>query len=203
MKKIKILLMFVFSIIIFTSCISSKDFDKKQQELYEDSINVNIEIQNYGTMELELYPNLAPITVDNFVSLVKSGFYNGSSFNRIISGFMIQGGAPSGNVSGGSGKTIKGEFKANGVSNPLKHERGVISMARRGGTDYDSASSQFFIVHKTYPSLDGHYAAFGRVTKGIEIVDKICKDTKVEDSNGTVLKENHPIITRIYLKEGN
>ena len=194
MKNIKMFVLLVIVVALFTSCLSSKDSDKKQKELYKNQININIDIKNYGTISLELYPNLAPITVENFTKLVKEDFYNGSSFHRIIDGFMIQGGAS------GIGKpadTIKGEFSLNGVSNGLKHERGVISMAR--ADDYDSASSQFFIVQTTYPSLDGRYAAFGRVTKGIEIVDKICKDTKVEDNNGTVLKENQPIIEKIYI----
>ena len=199
MKKIKMILVLFLFVVLFTGCESSKDSDRKQKELYNNPINVNIEIRNYGTISLELYPNLAPITVENFTKLVKEGFYNGSSFHRIIDGFMIQGGSPQGNGTGGSSNYIKGEFSLNGVKNDLKHERGVISMAR--ADDYDSASSQFFIVQTTYPSLDGRYAAFGRVTSGIEIVDKICKDTKVEDSNGTVLKENRPVIERIYIVE--
>lgn len=164
---------------------------------YENKKNINIEIKDYGTISLELYPDLAPITVDNFLSLVNKGFYNGLTFHRVIDGFMIQGGDPEGNGYGGADTKIKGEFNANGIKNDLKHERGVISMAR-GGNDYNSASSQFFIVQTTYPSLDGQYASFGRVTKGIEIVDEICKNTKVEDNNGTVLKENQPIIEKIY-----
>ena len=164
---------------------------------YESKKNINIEIKDYGTISLELYPDLAPTTVENFLSLVNSGFYDGLTFHRIIDGFMIQGGDPEGNGFGGSNTKIKGEFSQNGFKNDLKHERGVISMAR-GGNDFNSASSQFFIVQTTYPSLDGLYAAFGRVTKGIEIVDAICKNTKVEDDNGTVLKENQPIIEKIY-----
>ena len=147
---------------------------------------------------MDLYPNVAPITVKNFLDLVNSGFYDGLTFHRIIDGFMIQGGDPLGTGFGGSENTIKGEFSANGFNNPLKHERGVISMAR-GTYDYDSASSQFFIVQTTYPSLDGQYASFGKVTSGIDIVDKICKDTPVEDDNGSVLKENQPVISKIYV----
>ena len=194
MKKFKLLLVVLFILVLSTSCESSRSMDKKQKELYENPINVNIDIKNYGTISLELYPNLAPITVENFTKLVKEDFYTGSSFHRIIDGFMIQGGVSS---TGKVTNTIKGEFSLNGVTNNLKHERGVISMAR--SDDYNSASSQFFIVQTTYPSLDGRYAAFGRVTNGIEIVDKICKDTKVEDNNGTVLKENRPVIERIYI----
>ncbi len=132
---------------------------------------VTIEMENGGIIRLELYPDIAPITVDNFVSLVKKGFYDGLIFHRVIAGFMIQGGDPKGTGMGGPGYTIKGEFKANGVVNNIKHERGVISMAR--SMMPDSAGSQFFIMHEDAPHLDGQYAAFGRVIEGIEEVDKI------------------------------
>ena len=134
-------------------------------------MNALINIKDYGEVELELYPDLAPITVDNFVKLVNKGFYNGLTFHRIIKGFMIQGGCPKGNGTGGPGYQIKGEFSANGVNNPIKHERGVISMAR--AMNPDSAGSQFFIMHKDAPHLDGQYAAFGKVIRGIEVVDKV------------------------------
>jgi len=130
-----------------------------------------IEINKFGTIEVELYKDVAPITVDNFIKLVNKGFYNGLTFHRIIKGFMIQGGCPKGNGTGGPGYSIKGEFLANGVNNPLKHTRGVISMAR--AMDPDSAGSQFFIMHKDAPHLDGQYAAFGKVVSGIEVVDAI------------------------------
>ena len=130
-----------------------------------------IEINKFGTIEVELYRDVAPITVDNFIKLVNKGFYNGLTFHRIINGFMIQGGCPKGNGTGGPGYSIKGEFLANGVNNPLKHTRGVISMAR--AMDPDSAGSQFFIMHKDAPHLDGQYAAFGKVIKGIDVVDAI------------------------------
>ena len=130
-----------------------------------------IEIEKFGTIELDLYKDIAPITVDNFVKLANQGFYNGLTFHRIIKGFMIQGGCPKGNGTGGPGYCIKGEFAANGVNNPLKHERGVISMAR--AMDPDSAGSQFFIMHKNAPHLDGQYAAFGKVISGIEVVDAV------------------------------
>ena len=132
---------------------------------------VTIEMEDGGVIRLELYPDIAPITVDNFVSLVKKGFYDGLIFHRVISGFMIQGGDPKGTGRGGPGYTIKGEFRANGVVNNIKHERGVISMAR--SMMPDSAGSQFFIMHADAPHLDGQYAAFGRVIEGIEEVDKI------------------------------
>lgn len=202
MKKKKILLIITFLTILITltGCNESKKADTKKIDKYKEKINVNIDINNYGTISLELYPNIAPETVNNFVNLVKNNFYDGLTFHRIMDKFMIQGGDPNANGTGGSGITINGEFEANGIKNELKHERGVISMAR-GAYDYNSASSQFFIVQTTYPSLDGLYAAFGRVTSGMEIVDEICKNTPVEDDNGTVLKENQPIINKIYIVE--
>ena len=134
---------------------------------------VAIEVQDFGTIELELYPNKAPITVANFEKLVKEGFYDGLTFHRIGKGFMIQGGDPKGDGSGGSDKTIKGEFSQNGFTrNDIKHERGVISMARSSSSN-DSASSQFFIMHGDAPYLDGSYAAFGHVTEGMNVVDEI------------------------------
>ena len=161
-----------------------------------DVHHVEIEVADYGTIALELDGKTAPITVENFLKLAKSGFYDGLTFHRIIDGFMIQGGDPEGTGYGGSDETIKGEFSANGVENGISHVRGVISMARNG-YDMDSASSQFFIVQSDSTFLDGQYAAFGHVTDGMEIVDAICKDTPVEDSNGTVLAENQPVITQI------
>lgn len=134
-------------------------------------MNAIIEVEKFGTIEVELYKDAAPITVDNFVKLVNKGFYNGLTFHRIIRGFMIQGGCPKGNGTGGPGYSIKGEFSANGINNPIKHERGVISMAR--AMDPNSAGSQFFIMHQAAPHLDGQYAAFGKVVKGIEVVDAV------------------------------
>ena len=142
-----------------------------QEFLSNDNPKVALKVKEYGTIQLELFPSVAPITVQNFIKLVKSGFYNGLTFHRIIEGFMIQGGDPLGNGTGGSKDKIKGEFLKNGIDNPLKHSRGVISMAR--SMFPDSASSQFFIMHKDAPHLDGAYAAFGVVTDGIEIVDQI------------------------------
>ena len=132
---------------------------------------VVIEMENGKKIKIELYPDKAPITVENFEKLVKEGFYNGLCFHRVISGFMIQGGDPLGNGTGGSKNKIKGEFRSYGVPNDIKHVRGVISMARSANPD--SASSQFFIMHKDAPHLDGQYAAFGKVTEGIEVVDEI------------------------------
>ena len=130
-----------------------------------------IEVKEFGTIEVELNPSVAPITVENFIKLANKGFYNGLTFHRVIKGFMIQGGCPKGNGTGGPGYCIKGEFYANGINNPLKHTRGVISMAR--AMDPDSAGSQFFIMHQDAPHLDGQYATFGKVVKGIEVVDAI------------------------------
>ena len=158
--------------------------------------HVEIEVQDYGTIAVELDADTAPITVTNFIELAKSGFYNGLTFHRIIEGFMIQGGDPKGNGTGGSENPIKGEFEANGVKNSISHKRGVISMARQA-SNYNSASSQFFIMHKDNDSLDGGYAAFGHVTSGIEVVDAICENTPVQDKNGTVLPKDQPVITAI------
>lgn len=159
--------------------------------------HAEIVVKNYGTIALELDADVAPITVENFANLVNEGFYNGLTFHRIISGFMIQGGDPLGNGTGGSSKTIKGEFASNGVKNSISHVRGTISMARSSMPN--SASSQFFIVHKDSTFLDGQYAAFGTVTSGMEVVDKICAETAVEDDNGTVEKNNQPVIEKITM----
>ena len=132
---------------------------------------VTIQMKDGGVMKAELYPEIAPITVQNFIDLASKGFYNGLIFHRVIPGFMIQGGDPDGIGTGGPGYSIKGEFTANGFRNDLKHTRGVLSMAR--AMDPDSAGSQFFIMHEDYPSLDGQYAAFGKLIEGIEVVDKI------------------------------
>lgn len=169
------------------------------QLLREGVVTVEIDVADYGVITAELYPNVAPITVANFVSLVEEGFYDGLTFHRIISGFMIQGGDPKGNGTGGSEKTIKGEFSQNGVPNDLAHERGVLSMAR--SSNPNSASSQFFIMHEDAPHLNGAYAAFGRVISGMEVVDAICEGTLVTDYNGTVAKENQPVITSIRVVE--
>lgn len=136
----------------------------------ENTVNIVIDT-NMGEIKAELYPDVAPVTVKNFIDLIKKGFYNGLTFHRVIEGFMIQGGCPKGNGTGGPGYCIKGEFRSNGVKNDLKHERGVLSMAR--AMDPDSAGSQFFIMHETSPHLDGQYAAFGKVTDGMDVVDRI------------------------------
>jgi len=166
----------------------------------EDSLtglhHVEIEIQDYGVISVELNADKAPITVTNFISLAESGFYNGLTFHRIIDGFMMQGGDPQGNGQGGSGTNIVGEFANNGYDyNDISHIRGTISMAR--AQDNNSGSSQFFIMQADNLDLDGNYAAFGHVTSGMDIVDAICANTPVTDNNGTVLPDDQPVITEI------
>ena len=164
-------------------------------ELLTGLHHVTIDVQDYGTISLELDADTAPISVTNFINLANEGFYDGLTFHRIISGFMIQGGDPNGNGTGGSEKTIKGEFSANGVENDISHVRGVISMAR--ANDPDSGSSQFFIVHEDSTFLDGQYAAFGHVTDGMDVVDAICEAVPVQDNNGTVATADQPVITAV------
>lgn len=172
-----------------------KDADSREEDLLEGLHHVGIEIDAYGTVTLELDADTAPISVTNFIELANGGFYDGLTFHRIIDGFMIQGGDPLGNGTGGSDTKIKGEFSENGVENDISHRRGTISMAR--SNDPDSASSQFFIVQADSTYLDGNYAAFGHVTDGMEIIDQICQDTPVQDGNGTVLPEDQPVITAV------
>lgn len=164
----------------------------------DDLQHAKIVVKDYGTIEVDLDAETAPITVENFVNLAKSGFYDGLTFHRIMEGFMIQGGDPNGNGTGGSEKKIKGEFESNGVKNDLSHKRGVISMAR--SMDPDSASSQFFIMHADAPYLDGEYAAFGTVTEGMDVVDAICEDAKPVDDNGTIPKDEQPVIESITIE---
>lgn len=173
-----------------------KDADTSNSQYLTGKHHAEIVIAEYGKLELELDADVAPITVTNFVNLVKKGFYNGLTFHRIMSGFMIQGGDPNGDGTGGSEETIKGEFKSNGVENTMYHKRGVISMARTQN-DPDSASSQFFIVQADSDFLDGDYAAFGKVTAGMDIVDKICQSVQPIDNNGTVPADQQPKITAI------
>lgn len=188
MKKIGLMLVILLTgVFMVTGC--------GKNEYLSGKVNVEIEVEDYGTIALELDADEAPITVTNFVDLVEEGFYDGLTFHRIIDGFMIQGGDPNGDGTGGSSRTIKGEFSSNGVDNSIDHVRGVISMARSSLPN--SASSQFFIVQQDSPHLNGEYAAFGHVTSGMEIVDEICENVQVEDANGTVLPENQPVITSI------
>lgn len=161
--------------------------------------HATIEVENFGTIKVELNANNAPITVSNFAQLVNDKFYDGLTFHRIIAGFMIQGGDPLGTGAGGASRTIKGEFIENGVVNAIQHKRGVISMAR--SQDYDSASSQFFIMHEDASHLDGSYAAFGKVTEGMDVVDAIATTVPVQDSNGTVAPDDQPRITSIRMDD--
>ncbi len=219
MKKILTLFLCTILLAAFTAGCGSKEADTQKQsdtgtaELAQEKIDgdseeeekdsqgelhhVEIDIADYGTIALELDADTAPITVENFLKLAEEGFYDGLTFHRIISGFMIQGGDPEGNGTGGSEETIKGEFSQNGIENDISHVRGVISMAR--SNDPDSASSQFFIVHEDSTFLDGEYAAFGRVTDGMEVVDQICENVSVQDDNGTVVSEDQPVISSIKI----
>ena len=167
---------------------------------YDTGIHhATIEVENFGTIKVELNANNTPITVSNFAQLVNDKFYDGLTFHRIIAGFMIQGGDPLGTGAGGASRTIKGEFIENGVVNANQHKRGVISMAR--SQDYDSASSQFFIMHEDASHLDGSYAAFGKVTEGMDVVDAIATTVPVQDSNGTVAPNDQPRITSIRMDD--
>ena len=188
------LVVLVFAMLL-PSCNKKPDMPKLDKDVYY----ADIEVENYGKIVVELDRKAAPETVQNFVYLARKGFYNGLTFHRIINGFMMQGGCPEGPGQGDAGYEIKGEFSSNGWNNPIKHERGVISMAR--GDDPDSASSQFFIVHKTSPHLDGKYAAFGKVIEGIEVVDKICTEVKNSGGNGAVAKADQPVIKSITIRE--
>ena len=198
MKKTVTILITVCLLFALSAC-GSGSSKTESTASYTDNPKVEIRVRDYGTITLELYPDVAPLTVDNFVKLCNEGFYDGLTFHRVMSGFMIQGGDPQGNGTGGSDETIKGEFAANGVKNDLSHKRGVISMARAKSPD--SASSQFFIVHQDSEFLDGSYAAFGAVTEGIEVVDAICENTPVIDNNGTVPSEYQPVIESIKIIE--
>ncbi|BBH25163.1 MAG: peptidylprolyl isomerase [Intestinibaculum porci] len=192
MKKLITLMLSLVLMMTLSACSSSKSNN-------DGSNTAVITVENYGKITVQLDPKQAPITVKNFKKLVHEKFYDGLTFHRIIQGFMIQGGDPNGDGTGGSDDTIKGEFSANGVKNTLKHKRGVISMAR--SSDYNSASSQFFIMQETNSSLDGQYAAFGKVTSGMDVVDKIANSVQVTDNNGSVAAKNQPVITSIRMKK--
>ena len=184
MKKIFTSILVLFSLLILSGC-SNNEEDIEKNPL------VTMEIEDYGTIKIELYPEYAPNTVANFVSLIENGFYDGLTFHRLVPGFVLQGGDPDGNGTGGPGYTIDGEFKANGYTkNTLSHDKGVISMAR--SMDYDSAGSQFFIVldDSAKSSLDGMYAGFGRVTEGMEILEEIEANKEIADDATGALEEN-------------
>ena len=194
LKKSLALLMvaiLAFSCVILSGCGGNADSNNK------DSNTAVIDIKDYGKITIELKPEEAPITVANFKKLVNEGFYDGLTFHRIMEGFMMQGGDPLGNGTGGSEEEIKGEFSSNGVDNPLSHTRGAVSMAR--SMMPNSASSQFFIVHEDSTFLDGEYAVFGYVTEGLEVVDKVCITAKPTDNNGTIPADKQLVITSIKL----
>lgn len=204
-KILSILLVFAF-LIGACACSGARSSDETMARPSDESdqyvgqkATVAIEVADYGTITVELEPDKAPGTCANFLKLVNQGFYNGLTFHRIIRGFMIQGGDPEGTGMGGSDKNIYGEFKSNGFKdNDIEHVRGVISMARTSG-DNNSASSQFFIVHEDSPHLNGDYAAFGHVISGMDVVDKIADFVPIQDENGTVSKEDQPVITKVYV----
>lgn len=173
--------------------------DSSVAEDRKASCYAEISIQDYGTITVALDKDAAPQTVENFVSLAESGFYDGLTFHRIMEGFMMQGGDPNGDGSGGSDETIPGEFAENGFDNPLSHTRGAISMAR--SNDNDSASSQFFIVHQDSTFLDGQYAVFGYVTEGMDVVDAVCTEAEPTDGNGTIPSDEQPVITSIKIRD--
>lgn len=186
-KRLTVFLLLMSLMAVLAACGRENDASGKH--------HVEITVKDYGTISVELDGDAAPLTVENFLELARDGFYDGLTFHRIIEGFMMQGGDPLGTGGGGSAKTIKGEFSANGVENNLSHTRGAISMAR--SSKMNSASSQFFIVHQDSTFLDGEYACFGYVTEGMEVVDAICEATPVTDRNGTVAAENQPVIESI------
>ena len=201
MKKLLKVLLVLMTVVSIAGCSSKTTTEKatKKTKTLSGNYQVEIKVKDYGTIYAEIDADTAPITVTNFVKLSKEKFYDDLTFHRIIDGFMIQGGDPKGDGTGGSKETIKGEFSDNGVKNPLSHTRGALSMAR--SQDNDSASSQFFIVQSDSTYLDGQYAVFGYVYEGMDIVDQICKDVKVEDNNGTVKKENQPVLNQFVVKD--
>ena len=185
-----------FMALMMTACSNPASNDEAAAAEGDQGIHhVEIKVKDYGVIELELDGTQAPITVANFIGLAEDGFYDGLTFHRIIDGFMIQGGDPLGTGYGGSDTQIKGEFAANGVENNISHEAGVISMAR--GKQYDTARSQFFICVADATYLDGSYAAFGHVTDGLDVAQKIAADAQPIDKNGTIPAENQPVIEYI------
>jgi peptidyl-prolyl cis-trans isomerase B (cyclophilin B) len=197
MKKRLLIILLLFSFIFLTGCSNTNDLGinfsidgNVSDEFNYDTDNptVALKIKNYGAIVIELYPDIAPNTVNNFISLVKSGFYDGNTFHRLVPGFVLQGGDPTGTGTGGPGYTIKGEFTNNGFTNTLKHEKYIVSMAR--SSDYNSAGSQFFIMLDESTSLNNDYAAFGKVIDGFDVIDDIVKYETVENTSTGKLKKN-------------
>jgi peptidyl-prolyl cis-trans isomerase B (cyclophilin B) len=187
-KRLTVFLLLMSLMAVLAACGRENDASGKH--------HVEITVKDYGTISVELDGDAAPLTVENFLELARDGFYDGLTFHRIIEGFMMQGGDPLGTGSGGSTKTIKGEFSANGVENNLSHTRGAISMAR--SSKMNSASSQFFIVHQDSTFLDGEYACFGYVTEGMEVVDAVCEgEWPFIDGDGIIQKDSQPVIESI------
>ena len=202
----KIILMLAVFVLLLTGCGAKQTAQSAQTtaapqsaEPFRKLRHAEITVKDYGTIKLELDEGTAPITVANFIKLANDGFYNGLTFHRIMDGFMIQGGDPDGNGTGGAKDKIKGEFAKNGVDNPISHVKGVISMAR--SNDPDSASSQFFITVADSTFLDGSYAAFGRVTEGMEIAEQIARDARPVDNNGTIPPDQQPVIESIVITD--
>lgn len=206
-RKIGIAAAIILALFVVTGCQKQEETPKKSEqkkteaseELLSGTHHAEIQVKDYGTITVELDADTAPITVTNFVNLAKDGFYDNLTFHRIMDGFMIQGGDPNGDGTGGADQTVKGEFSSNGVENEISHTRGTISMAR--AQDPDSASSQFFIVQSDSTFLDGDYAAFGKVTEGMDIVDEICKNANPTDDNGTVKADEQPVIDSIQITD--
>ena len=197
----KIILVLAAFVLLLTGCGTKQTAQSAQTaapqsaEPFQKLRHAEITVKDYGTIKLELDEGTAPITVANFIKLANDGFYNGLTFHRIMDGFMIQGGDPDGNGTGGSDEAIKGEFAQNGVENPISHVKGVISMAR--ATNPDSARSQFFITVADATFLDGAYAAFGHVTEGMDVAEQIAKDARPIDNNGTIPADQQPVIERV------
>jgi len=201
-SKIKLILITVLTLVLLTGCGGgSSDAADTYTPAELDAAATyyaDIDIADYGVITVQLDQEAAPVTCANFVELAESGFYDGLTFHRIIAGFMMQGGDPLGNGTGGSENNIVGEFASNGIDNDLSHERGVISMARSG--DPNSASSQFFICHEDSDFLDGDYAAFGVVTEGLDVVDAVCAEAQPTDDNGTIPAEAQPVINSVKIR---
>lgn len=201
MKKYCVLFALLLTLsLIITGCGKAEPAPaaaETEKALLTGTYSAELVIKDYGTIRFEMDADKAPITVTNFVTLAESGFYDGLTFHRIMNGFMMQGGDPTGTGGGGAEEKITGEFSANGIENTQSHTRGAVSMAR--ANDMNSASSQFFIVHQDSTFLDGNYACFGYVTEGMDVVDSICGSVPVTDNNGSVPPEARPVIESLTI----